>query len=501
MHASLIGSWLLAAILVLLAAARTGGAPVEQSLQDTLTQDESLRDDAIVLMVPSVPIDRADHYDEKDIEYDLITIPGEILRREIRQTGKDYGPMEKELDIGEQLAHILPKNTPYQTLAKATQQLEDHNHDKRSFWPFNKGEEESEEIQVIDGGAQDEEADILEVLGLLLGGMAEEGNGGDGTLQAIKAFKKKLKSKLLDGSGLTSSSSSSSSSATQSFSATNSLESLDFLTGDFSAVESPVTSGKSFSADGSFSTSFDTSFPSSSDGPGLGKLSTIITKLLPNIRNSDGSADVGGSLLRDFTAIANEGVIEANGRDVTGGPSLKQTVKGGFQFVGRLSTAILKILIQLPGIKMRVFTEILEAQSPLKLAISDLIGENAEDMLTLFKKSTEIIRDATRIMRKLVSDVLALKGRMISKLGGDVFNTGSSLFDGTLRIAGAAVQSGSDTASAIGRGVSDTITVVNEAGLPEKPSLQNLGGFFGKGRGEGVSNGGGFKSLLGLGGR
>ena len=41
-----------------------------------------------------------------------------------------------------------------------------------------------------------------------------------------------------------------------------------------------------------------------------------------------------------------------------------------------------------------------------------------------------------------------------------------------LRIAGAAVQSGSDTASAIGRGVSDTITVVNEAGLPEKPSLQ-----------------------------
>merc|ERR1719154_257626 len=204
---------------------------------------------------------------------------------------------------------------------------------------------------------------------------------------------------------------------------------------------------------------------------------------------------------RDFTAIANEGVIEANGRDVTGGPSLKQTVKGGFQFVGRLSTAILKILIQLPGIKMRVFTEILEAQSPLKLAISDLIGENAEDMLTLFQKSTEIIRDATRIMRKLVSDVLALKGRMISKLGGDVFNTGSSLFDGTLRIAGAAVQSGSDTASAIGRGVSDTITVVNEAGLPEKPSLQNLGGFFGKGRGEGVSNGGGFKSLLGLGGR
>ena len=39
---------------------------MEQSLQDTL-RDESLRDDAIVLMVPSVPIDRADHYDEKDV--------------------------------------------------------------------------------------------------------------------------------------------------------------------------------------------------------------------------------------------------------------------------------------------------------------------------------------------------------------------------------------------------------------------------------------------------
>lgn len=86
--------------------------------------------------------------------------------------------------------------------------------------------------------------------------------------------------------------------------------------------------------------------------------------------------------------------------------------------------------LQIPGIKARVITEMVQATTPLKTTISDVIGENADDMRTIMESGSEIIRDAFDVLVRLVTDVLALKGRVIASFGANGIDASANLFDG-----------------------------------------------------------------------
>lgn len=118
--------------------------------------------------------------------------------------------------------------------------------------------------------------------------------------------------------------------------------------------------------------------------------------------------------------------------------------------------------------------------------------------------STDAIRDGMDILVNLISDVLALKGRMIASFSANGLDSGASVFDGGgwpvnwlfyhlleftlntyfslhnlqmsagLRIGGAVVQTAGDIGTAVSKGVGDVVQVVSDADVPPLPNLPNL---------------------------
>ena len=68
--------------------------------------------------------------------------------------------------------------------------------------------------------------------------------------------------------------------------------------------------------------------------------------------------------------------------------------------------------------------------TPVKTTISDVISENADDMGAMMEATTEIITDGFDILIGLISDVLALKGRMIASFSAHGLDSSASAFDG-----------------------------------------------------------------------
>lgn len=129
---------------------------------------------------------------------------------------------------------------------------------------------------------------------------------------------------------------------------------------------------------------------------------------------------------------------------------------------------------QVPAIKARVLSEIIEASQPLVYAVSDVLSESADDMGDILQAKTAIVSDTMNIIIKLIQDILALKGRIIASLGGSGLDVGAKAFNAATRIGGAFIESAGGVASAVGSGVGDVVRVATSANLPAPPSLPPL---------------------------
>lgn len=141
----------------------------------------------------------------------------------------------------------------------------------------------------------------------------------------------------------------------------------------------------------------------------------------------------------------------------------------GLQYAGRLTSALLKILLRVPAIKARILSEILAAGQPLVTAVSEVIGESADDIGDVFSSQTSVFRDSIGILFRLVQDVLALKGRIFASLTGNGLDKGANLINAGVRVGSAAVQTAGDVASAVGRGVGEIVQVASDVDFPAPP--------------------------------
>ncbi|XP_069941411.1 uncharacterized protein [Cherax quadricarinatus] len=143
----------------------------------------------------------------------------------------------------------------------------------------------------------------------------------------------------------------------------------------------------------------------------------------------------------------------------------------GLQYAGQLSSSVLRVLLQVPSIKARVLSEVIRASQPLTYAISDVLAESADDLGDIFAAKNDILRDALEIFIRLIQDTLALKGRIIAKLGASGLDVGATAFNAGVRVGGAFIESAGGIASALGTGVGDLIRVASTANFPPPPPI------------------------------
>ncbi|XP_045609487.1 uncharacterized protein [Procambarus clarkii] len=143
----------------------------------------------------------------------------------------------------------------------------------------------------------------------------------------------------------------------------------------------------------------------------------------------------------------------------------------GLQYAGQLSAAVLRVLLQVPSIKARVLSEVIRASQPLTYAISDVLAESADDFGDIFEAKNDILKDALEIFIRLIQDTLALKGRIIAKLGASGLDVGATAFNAGVRVGGAFVETAGGIATALGTGVGDLVRVATTANFPAPPPI------------------------------
>ncbi|XP_071540032.1 uncharacterized protein [Panulirus ornatus] len=148
-----------------------------------------------------------------------------------------------------------------------------------------------------------------------------------------------------------------------------------------------------------------------------------------------------------------------------------QVASEGFQYAGQLSAAVLRVLLQVPSIKARVLSEVIRASQPLSYAVSDVLAESADDLGDIFAAKNDILKDALDIFIRLIQDTLAIKGRIIAKLGASGLDVGATAFNAGMRVGGAFVESAGGIATAVGTGVGDLVRVASTADFPPPPQL------------------------------
>ncbi|XP_050716960.1 uncharacterized protein LOC126998849 isoform X3 [Eriocheir sinensis] len=146
----------------------------------------------------------------------------------------------------------------------------------------------------------------------------------------------------------------------------------------------------------------------------------------------------------------------------------------GLRFAGQLSSSVLRVLLQVPGIKARVIAEIIRASQPLSYAISDVLAENSDELAVFLEAKNDIIRDALDIFIRLIQDTLAIKGKILARLGSSGLDIGAATFNAGLKLGGAFVESAGGIATAIGGGVGDLIRVGASADFPPPPPLPTI---------------------------
>ena len=128
----------------------------------------------------------------------------------------------------------------------------------------------------------------------------------------------------------------------------------------------------------------------------------------------------------------------------------------------------------MPGIKARVLAEIIRASQPLSYAISDVLSENSDELATFLEVKNDIIRDTLDIVIRLIQDTLAIKGKILARLGSSGLDIGATVFNAGLRLGGAFVESAGGIATALGSGVGDLIRVGTSANFPPPPALPGI---------------------------
>lgn len=127
--------------------------------------------------------------------------------------------------------------------------------------------------------------------------------------------------------------------------------------------------------------------------------------------------------------------------------------------------------LQVPSIKARVLSEVIRASQPLTYAISDVLAESADDFGDIFEAKNDILKDALEIFIRLIQDTLALKGRIIAKLGASGLDVGATAFNAGVRVGGAFVETAGGIATALGTGVGDLVRVATTANFPAPPPI------------------------------
>lgn len=106
--------------------------------------------------------------------------------------------------------------------------------------------------------------------------------------------------------------------------------------------------------------------------------------------------------------------------------------------------------------------------------MSEIFSESADDLSDVFNSQGGIFKDTINILFKLISDVLALKGRILAKLTGGGLDKGANLITAGVKVGSAFVQTAGDVVSAVGRGVGELMKVASESNLPKPPQLPQL---------------------------
>lgn len=128
----------------------------------------------------------------------------------------------------------------------------------------------------------------------------------------------------------------------------------------------------------------------------------------------------------------------------------------------------------MPGIKARVISDLIQAGQPFASAVSDVIAESADDLGDIFSAQTDVFKDAINILFKLITDVLALKGRILASFGAGGLDKGTNLISAGVKVGSAFVQTAGDVVSAVGRGVGEIVQVASEVEFPPPPSLPSI---------------------------
>ncbi|XP_069941409.1 uncharacterized protein [Cherax quadricarinatus] len=352
----------LQATIVLVAAAVVGSAPVPAPpAEDNLVE---LHEEGLMILVPTVPMaskDKDEKVLKRDVEYEIITIPKEMLKREIRQISQLYGAPSSAASGGEPIFLVDDSVNNYETKS------------------------------------------ILTAAPTVSASYDAPGISVTKSITTLPA--KPVSLPVLTLPDLSSI-----------------LAGASSLAGGLSQTLTTVGKGAS----------------------------QVLSQVVP-------AAAAGGvQAARWISDNKREGIRAAT---------------TGLQYAGQLSSSVLRVLLQVPSIKARVLSEVIRASQPLTYAISDVLAESADDLGDIFAAKNDILRDALEIFIRLIQDTLALKGRIIAKLGASGLDVGATAFNAGVRVGGAFIESAGGIASALGTGVGDLIRVASTANFPPPPPI------------------------------
>ncbi|XP_064088814.1 uncharacterized protein LOC135203111 [Macrobrachium nipponense] len=340
-------------------------SPSPQPAEDSQENSIEAYEDGLLVFVPTIPADDKDksgHQLKREVEYELIAIPGELLRREIRQISQTYGPPSVSTSYSGPT-----DNTP---LVFSSDTVQDFG-----------------EVIIPKPPSTTVHKEV--------------------TLPTISVS----------------------------------------AAPDFSSVISNVANAAG-----------QTSQYVGTAGQTLVEVGQAGTQVLGQVGTAAAS---GGIQLASWLAS----------QKAKGLTTATQVVGGGLQYAGQLSAGVLRALLQVPAIKARVLSEVIEAGQPLVYAVSDVLSESSDDLANFFEAKTSIVQEALGIIIRLIQDTLALKGRIIYSLSSNGLDIGATAFNAGVRIGGAAVESATGIAAALGSGFSDLINAGRSVSLPPPPSL------------------------------
>ncbi|XP_042236369.1 uncharacterized protein LOC121875753 [Homarus americanus] len=212
--------------------------------------------------------------------------------------------------------------------------------------------------------------------------------------------------------------------------------------------------------------------PEISVSSNFGEVLSGASSLVGGVGNTLTSVGKGASqVLSQVVPAAAAGGIQA-ARWIT--DNKKEGIRAateGLRYAGQLSAAVLRVLLQVPSIKARVLSELLQASQPFAYALSDVLAESADDLGDIFAAKNDILKEALEIFIRLIQDTLALKGRILAKIGASGLDFGASTFNAGLRLGTAAAETSGSVISALSSGVGDLVRVATTADFPPPPAI------------------------------